>query len=184
MKTILVGGQKGGVGKSTIANALAFGIERRGFTAAFANADNQHDSVFPERVSEEGDDFQVVDSPGYIDESFAEMCSHADLILLPMMASSFDLEVTIRCFEIANEQAPGRTFVVLNTYDKRGTVDRDLVSFLEDREVPILGLIPRAVAVRKAQIRGIDLFELDCKSPASVALEALTDSVLTVMKGA
>ena len=45
MHTILMLNQKGGVGKTTIADELAFALERRGRTVAFVTTDPQGGSV-------------------------------------------------------------------------------------------------------------------------------------------
>ena len=67
MYTILLLNQKGGVGKTTIADELSFALERRGKAVAFVTTDPQGGSVH--EVCDDPDyaeecDFQVVDTAG------------------------------------------------------------------------------------------------------------------------
>ena len=66
MYTILMLNQKGGVGKTTIADELSFALERRGKTVAFVTTDPQrsvHEVCDDPDFAEECD-FQVVDTAG------------------------------------------------------------------------------------------------------------------------
>ena len=65
MFTILFLNQKGGVGKTTLADELAFALERRGSTVAFVSTDPQGGSVH--EVCDDPDyaescDYQIVDT--------------------------------------------------------------------------------------------------------------------------
>jgi chromosome partitioning protein len=69
MYTILMLNQKGGVGKTTIADELSFALERRGKTVAFVTTDPQGGSVH--EICDDPDfaeecDFQVVDTAGVL----------------------------------------------------------------------------------------------------------------------
>lgn len=57
MYTILMLNQKGGVGKTTIADELSFALERRGKTVAFVTTDPQGGSVH-----------EVCDDPDFAEE--------------------------------------------------------------------------------------------------------------------
>ena len=75
MYTILMLNQKGGVGKTTIADELSFALERRGKTVAFVTTDPQGGSVH--EVCDDPDfaeecDFQVVDTAGVLDRQLVE----------------------------------------------------------------------------------------------------------------
>ena len=81
MFTILFLNQKGGVGKTTIADELAFALERRGKSVAFVSTDPQGGSIHeacsePEQA--EQCDFQVVDTAGVLKDGIREWCRDAD----------------------------------------------------------------------------------------------------------
>lgn len=173
MKKILICNQKGGVGKSTLSDLLAFSLEKKGYSVALANIDNQHDLSFPSRESSPNDDFQIIDTPGFLNESFSSWCNEADYVLMPTLASEFDRVDLLRCHELASEACPN-VGVVLNCYDKRGTIDRDFLSYLTDNlEYDVIAKLPRAVAVRKAQIAGVSLYEFDKKCPVLTEIDKL-----------
>ena len=86
MYTILMLNQKGGVGKTTIADELSFALERRGKTVAFVTTDPQGGSVH--EVCDDPDfaeecDFQVVDTAGVLVGGVNDWCRAANLILVP-----------------------------------------------------------------------------------------------------
>ena len=88
MYTILMLNQKGGVGKTTIADELSFALERRGKTVAFVTTDPQGGSVH--EVCDDPDfaeecDFQVVDTAGVLVGGVNDWCRAANLILVPML---------------------------------------------------------------------------------------------------
>ena len=59
MYTVLFLNQKGGVGKTTLADELAFALERRGMSVAFVSTDPQGGSVH--EVCEDPDFAEVCD---------------------------------------------------------------------------------------------------------------------------
>lgn len=80
MYTILMLNQKGGVGKTTIADELSFALERRGKTVAFVTTDPQGGSVH--EVCDDPDfaeecDFQVVDTAGVLVGGVNDWCRAA-----------------------------------------------------------------------------------------------------------
>lgn len=110
MYTILMLNQKGGVGKTTIADELSFALERRGKTVAFVTTDPQGGSVH--EVCDDPDfaeecDFQVVDTAGVLVGGVNDWCRAANLILVPMLPSTRDMEPTLRTLDIVRESGTG-----------------------------------------------------------------------------
>ena len=89
MFTILFLNQKGGVGKTTLADELAFALERRGSTVAFVSTDPQGGSVH-----------EVCDDPDLYWSSFlVTLCSEIMLYIeTPLVSYSYSLnEVSHSC---------------------------------------------------------------------------------------
>lgn len=182
MFTVLLLNQKGGVGKTTLADELAFALERRGQTVAFVSTDPQGGSVH--EVCEDPDyaetcDFQIVDTAGSLSDGMGDWCRAADLILVPMLPSTRDMEPTMRTIDIVRDSGTDASlYVIVNNFYAFGRLDRQLVEFLDAEGVPVLAKVPRAVALSQAAGEGRSVADYAPRSHAVPALEDLTDSVL------
>ena len=121
MKTILVAGSKGGVGKTTIATHLAAHSALQGRRTVLADADPQHSAtrwaerraglasaVLPVDGTRRNwekhlpDDAQnvVIDAPaGAMAEHLAPFLDIADAVVVPVQPSALDLEATVPFLE-------------------------------------------------------------------------------------
>ncbi|MBO9715836.1 MAG: ParA family protein [Pseudoxanthomonas sp.] len=119
MKTILVAGSKGGVGKTTIATHLAAYSALQGRRTVLADADPQHSAtrwaerraeldsaVLPVDASRRRatwrdwlpDDAEqvVIDAPaGALAEDLEVFIDHADAVVVPVQPSALDIEATV-----------------------------------------------------------------------------------------
>lgn len=124
-------------------------------------------------------DFQVVDTAGVLVGGVNDWCRAANLILVPMLPSTRDMEPTLRTLDIVRESGTGaKAYVIVNNFYAYGTLDRQLVEYLEGEEVPIIAKIPRAVALSRAAAAGVSVAEYDPKSHVVAPIELLADSVL------
>ena len=183
MKTILIANQKGGVGKTTIADEIAFALERRGYSVCFTNIDPQGGAVHNPSMPDDKDDFQVVDTPGAISPDFQKWCRHSDIIIMPTTPSMLDLIPLQRCYELARKSGTKAAIgFVVNNYDPRREVDRDFIEFLNNAKMPIWATIPTATAVRKAQAARMSVEKFEKRSPAAAAFEEITEKTLKEIK--
>lgn len=164
MKTIVLLNQKGGVGKTTIADELAFALERAGKQVAFVTTDPQGGSVHePQESVDDGTiDYQVVDTAGMLGDETPEFCRAADLVLIPMLPSTRDLEPTVRTYGIANEIGTA-TRIIINQFNPFGILDRDLEIALAREGMPIIVKIPKTVALAQAAGWGCSVADLPLK---------------------
>lgn len=182
MKIILVANQKGGSGKTTVAEEIAYALERHGFKVCFTNLDNQGISNHVSRSSEPDDDFQVVDTPGALNEDFQAWCRSADMVIIPTMPGIYDLEPLKRCWDLAvssNTKAP--IGVVVNCCSNRNVVDRDFVEMLKGKGMDVLGTIPRTEALKQAQIEGKSVVEYARLSSTSLAFRTLDYNIRHIL---
>lgn len=82
MKTILVCNQKGGVGKSLVADEIAFSFERSGIPVSFYDLDAQGGTLHRTREAD-GAQVAVVDTPGALQEALSEWLKEADVVVIP-----------------------------------------------------------------------------------------------------
>lgn len=181
MFTVLFLNQKGGVGKTTLADELAFALERRGRTVAFVSTDPQGGSVHevctdPDHA--ENCDFQVVDTAGALSDGMGDWCRAADLILVPMLPSTRDMEPTLRTIDIAKDSGTNASvYVIVNGFYAFGRLDRQLVEFLDAEGVPVLAKVPRAVALSQAAGEGKSVADYAPLSHVVPFLEDVADGV-------
>ena len=116
MRKILVCNQKGGVGKSLIADELVFSFERSGIPVAFLDLDGQGGTIHKTDRNEDAE-VAVVDTPGALQPQLKAWLFDADLIIIPTRTTSRDIEPLCRMKEAV--EAAG----------KSDHVDRDTIRF-------------------------------------------------------
>lgn len=182
MKIILVANQKGGSGKTTVAEEITYALERHGFKVCFTNLDNQGISNHRSRSSEPDDDFQIVDTPGALNEDFQSWCRAADLVIIPTMPGIYDLEPLKRCWDLAKtSKTEAPIGVVVNCCSTRNVVDRDFVDMIKGKGMNVLATIPRTEALKKAQIEGKSVVEYARTSSTAIAFAELEKSIRQIL---
>ncbi len=181
---ILVAQQKGGVGKTTIADELAFALERRGYDVGIQNLDNQGGMVHEPTMLTGEEDYVVIDTPGHLGKEFSAWCKNADIILMPTQASNLDRGPLDRCWEAAGMANPKAVRgVVLNRFDSHRLLDRSFERFLDNAEMPVFAKIPTATAFAQANMLGQSVWDLGENSRAVSAIESLADAIEEVLRG-
>lgn len=131
MATVLVISQKGGVGKSTLANEIAFSLDRTQTPYSFFDLDEQgggaHDNV-------ERDDAEVaiVDTPGRITEEWPDWLQNADVVVVPVRASMLEQAAFERVRDMLDQYAPDVPHLIVLTHWNRYTTNREFLNWLEE----------------------------------------------------
>lgn len=182
MFTILFLNQKGGVGKTTLADELSFALERRHFKVAYVSTDPQGGSVHEsctDSMYASSCHFQVVDTAGVLNDATQRYARAADLILVPLLPSTRDIEATMRTLSVVKAANPkAECFVVINMYNPIGILEKNLVQFLESENIPVLQTVRRSVMVAQAAAAKRSVYEYSLYNPVVSDIESLTDSVL------
>lgn len=119
MKKVLVCNQKGGVGKSLIADELAFSFERSGIPLAFLDLDAQGGTIHRTDPNENAQ-VAVIDTPGALQPQLKDWLADADVIVIPTRTTSRDIEPLMRMRQAVQAGArPGVPVVyVLNGWNR------------------------------------------------------------------
>lgn len=168
MKTILVCNQKGGVGKSLIADELAFSFERTKTPFSFFDLDNQG-GVLHKSQDMPDSEAGIVDTPGALQAELGKWIASADLIIVPIKVSIRDIDPFLRVAElIAQNAKPNtKTLAVINGFN-RFKACRDFKAWLSEK-VPgeCIATLPQAEIFIHAAAAGKSVVEMDKNSPAA-----------------
>lgn len=90
MKNILVCNQKGGVGKTTIADEIAFAFDRDSIPYNFYDLDNQGGAIHQE-IEKDNAQVSIIDTPGSLQKDLVQWMKEADIIIIPTRMTSKDI---------------------------------------------------------------------------------------------
>ena len=204
--------QKGGVGKSTLARAIAAAGVRGGITTRIADLDSQQVTVgeWGERRDDEGiepaipivavrnaaealgsarqgDQLLVVDGAARTGTDTLDMALGADLIIQPCGAGYDDLDPAIRFFhELSAAGVPKDRLVVALcriATEREEEMARRYIGKLGYAVLP--GSIPEKASFRDAHNRGLAVSEVaqePLKSKVDVVVNAIFERLTAIMK--
>ena len=157
MKTILVCNQKGGVGKSLVADEIAFSFERSGIPVSFYDLDTQGGTL---HKTHEADGAQ-----------------EADVVVIPTRTTSRDIEPLMRMRKAVFKNGRAKIVYVMNGWN-RFKASRDFMEWFEglagDQTVATL---PQSEAFVQAGAAGKSVVEFDRRGKAAKATLALVGTV-------
>lgn len=166
VRTILICNSKGGVGKSLIADELAFSFERSKTPFNFYDLDSQGGTLHKAKTDKRAA-VAVVDTPGALTEKLGEWMSQADLVIVPTRCTSRDIDPLLRIRQavMANTKAPA--LYVLNCWT-RYRAARDFREWLAGQvgDAPILTL-PQSEQFVQAGAFGVSVVEYAPQSAAA-----------------
>lgn len=143
MKNIVVCNQKGGVGKSLIADELTFSLERSDIPVSFYDLDDQGGTIH-ETKENPGAEVSVVDTPGALQRELKKWIQAADVIVIPTRPTSRDITPLMRMRDavIASDALP-RTILVVNCWN-RFRASRDFLEWLKGTDFPSIFRMPQS----------------------------------------
>jgi len=204
MKKIAILGQKGGSGKTTIATALAVRAAQDGHSVALFDLDPQGSATrWAERregenpavvscqifmlekmlakAEEGGADFAFIDTPGKIEQAAIEAAKVADLALIPVRATAFDLDALKELRSLLVIAGDPLAYVVINAAPVQGRRHEDARSVIE--QLHHLKVAPVHLSQRNAFsdaiIAGQTVNEYEPKGKAAAEINALYSLIIS-----
>jgi chromosome partitioning protein len=203
--------QKGGVGKSTLARAVASVAAHGGLRVMLADLDRQQQTLMQWHRARTADkaspkitvaafngvsealaaavhaDLLILDTPGHVNRSTLDVAERAHLIVLPTGASADDLHPTVLAFhELVGAGIPKSRMVAALCRLLGEDEEEAARSYLADAGYEALpGWLPESAGYRLAQNRGRSLTETVEKSlnaHADALIEALLTKMATLMQ--
>ena len=197
MKHILVANAKGGSGKTTLATNLAGYLATTQANVMLTDLDRQQSATqwlkrrpadAPVILSTQHTgkqtntlDWMVTDSPaGLRDEKLADAVKDADMVIVPIQPSAFDIGAAADFLDVLMQEKAVRknkTFVALvgSRVNSRTNAAVGLAEFMGDTGFPVLAYLRNSQVYTTAAEQGLSIFEL---RPSLVAQDIEQWSVL------
>lgn len=178
MKRILVLAQKGGVGKTLIADQMAYSLDATKTPYAFYELDTQGGS---EHETNEMDNAEVavIDTPGYLMEDAPQMAADADVIVIPTRASPAEVPAFERMRDLVHTHAPETPVIIVlnawNRYTNNRSFNEYLMQSRRDNETLIA--IPQSEAVPNAAGAHVPITQYMPRSRVAERVRRLTNAV-------
>lgn len=180
LKKILVCNQKGGVGKSLIADELAFSFERSNIPMAFLDLDNQGGTIHKTNQREDAE-VVVVDTPGALQTQLAIWMADADTIVIPTRTTSRDIEPLLRIQEIAIKNAPNTPIVyVFNGYTRWKASSDFQEWFRQHQKNGQIVTLPQSEKFVQASAAGVSVVDFAKWSSAGQATIEMVEKIRSV----
>ena len=177
MKTILICNQKGGVGKTLIADELAFNLEADGIPYNFIDIDGQ-DSAIHTTTTRDDAEVQIIDTPGSLQSDLVNWIESSDFVIVPTMMSNRDMGPLMRMIEILKPYQGKKPIVfVLNRWN-RFNATKEFIEWFES-EYPDLKtfILSESTIFNVAGAHGVSVTEFKANSPVAKQIQALYGSI-------
>lgn len=176
MKNILVLSQKGGTGKTTLADNIAFTFEAENSSVAFYNTDPQGGALHKTKEDDEAD-ITVIDTAGVLAKNTKDMITEADLIVIPTQASALDMEPLNRIRGLVAKEAPATPVLIVINGWNRWTNAREFHDWLKEslRSTERIATLSQSEVVRRAAAYGESIQSFAPKSKSAAEVNAITN---------
>lgn len=164
MKTVLITNQKGGVGKTLIADELAFKLEYDKIPYSFFDLDGQGSAI---HTTNENPDavIQIVDTAGALQTNMTKWIEEADFIIVPTLMSDSDAAPLERLIEILEPYKKTKpTLYVFNRWD-RFNITKDFIEWF-NKTYPDLKttIISDTTVFKQARACGVSISEFQASN--------------------
>lgn len=166
MKRILFCNQKGGVGKTLLADSTASHFEKD-FKVSFLDLDQQGGAIH-ESNNDPDADYQVIDTPGAMHENMSEWMKSADLVVIPTNCNRYDMVPLKRMMDMASQFDKEKFVIVFNRWNRCLGTAEFINWFLASYPGYKTFLMPNSVALSDAAAH--DMYILDYKPKHKAAL--------------
>ena len=166
MKRILFCNQKGGVGKTLLADATTMHFKKSS-KVSFLDLDQQGGAIHETNKVPDAD-YQIIDTPGALAKTMSKWMEEADLVIIPTKCTRYDMEPLARTMEIASKFDKNKFIIVFNMWNRSLGIAEFINWFLASYPGYKTFLIPNSVVLPDAA--ALDMYVLDYKPKHKAAL--------------
>lgn len=177
MKTVLICNQKGGVGKTLIADELAFALERDKIPYSFFDLDDQGSAIHKTFENSEAA-VQIVDTAGALQSKMTKWIEEADFIIVPTMMSNRDAAPLERMIQILEPyKATKPTLYVFNRWN-RFNITKDFINWFNSKYPDLkTAILSDTTAFNQAGACGMSIVEFQASNIGCKQIEYIYSSV-------
>ena len=176
MKTIAVVCEKGGTGKSVIANELYESYVRQSLRTSLYSLDGQYQDASGARKAEDAE-VAVVDTPGVLTDNLKDIVTGADVVVIPVRPTPNDIEPFTRTVSIVSKNTKAPVVIVVNGCNRF----RMCASFMEWLEkkpwAKNVVKVPQSEAIVQAQGLRKSVIDVDKHGAAAEAIRLMCRKV-------
>ena len=178
-KTILICNQKGGVGKSTLADILLWAFEKDNVPVTFYDLDKQGGVIHEEHVDPNAE-VVVVDTPGALQKDLVKWIQNADLVIVPTKTTMMDMNPLLYMIDVVRSAPCPVIYVeaMFNRFTAAAQFDEWLSQ--ETNGAKILK-IPQSELVVQAAMHGKSVIDYAPKSSVAQSASEFVKYVRSVL---
>jgi chromosome partitioning protein len=174
MKTISVVCEKGGTGKSVLANELYAAMTRQGYRTSLYSLDGQYEENSRSHKVEDAE-VAIVDTPGVISDNLKEIIEGSDVIVVPVRPTPNDIEPFTRTIEIIKKNTDAPVLIVVNGFN-RFRMSASFLTWLEKKPwAEHVCIVPQSEAIVQAEGLQKSVCELPGRGNAALAIERMAN---------
>lgn len=173
MKTIVFVSEKGGVGKTRLADELYYFYQRPGVPFSLYSFDGQYKNRTIDKKSD-NPDVAVVDTPGRLmDDKTIQTLRGADLVVIPTRPTAGNIEAFTRTVTLVKTNVSCPIFLVVNG-GNRFVAARSFMEWLDGymkkAGLDVVMTIPQSEVMVQAEAYSCSAVEINRHSPAAFAV--------------
>ena len=182
MKNILIINRKGGVGKTLVADELAFALDAKNAPYCFYDLDGQGGTLH-ELVEMDDADISIIDTPGSLQGEMGEWVKDADVVIIPMRPSVTDMPATETTIDLVKRNAPDTPIVYVVNGTNRFKATKEFMEFFkEEHKVEPIYCLPQSEAFVQSRLANQSVVAYNPRLPAALATSVLTHGVWKILK--
>lgn len=178
MKRIAFVNIKGGTGKSTLANELAFSFDRSGIPYSYYDFDGQRGGAH-EELEREDAQVMVADTASAITtEDLTEAARAADIIVVPMRSSGLDAYSFAETIDTVMKANPEAQIIVIQNAWNRYSLSKDFEAWIEEHApTATVYKLPQSEAIAQAATLKVSVLEHSKRSSGAKAMRVITNGI-------